>query len=235
MLRMQYHGVRSGLPYGCDFDLESPWPRIDSRVTELETEPARTGLDNALKALLASAARVAVLRVFLLDPTRAYYQRQIEAATGQPLRAVQRELDRLTAAALLYRREEGNRAYYQVDTEFPLFPELRALFLKSANDRDALRGAAAVDPAVRLCLLSADGCHALVVGAGARRPAIRAAGSIAVESMSGDEFSEALRTKRELLEPWLSDGIDLLGRREDVVWRRIEDAGYTVQKGEGVP
>lgn len=204
-------------------------------MTDVETESIQAGLENALKVLMASAARVAILRVFLLDPTRAYYQRQIEAATGQPLRAVQRELDRLAAAALLYRREEGNRAYYQVDTDFPLFPELRALFLKSASDRDALRGAVAVDPAVRLCFLSADGDHALVVGVGSRRPAVRAAGCIAVESMSGDDFSETLRTKREILDPWLRDGIDLLGRREDVIWRRIEDAGYTVRKGEGVP
>lgn len=192
-------------------------------------------METALRALLTSSARVAVLRVFLLDPTRAYYQRQVEAATGHPLRAVQRELDRLTAAGFFYRRDEGNRAYYQVDTDFRLFPELRALFLKSASDRDTLRGTVAVDPTVRLCFLSADGARALVVGVGARRPAARAAGSIAVESMSGDDFSETLRTKRETLDPWLRDGVDLLGRREDVIWRRIEDAGYTVLKGEGVP
>ena len=195
----------------------------------------KADMEAALKALLSSSARVAVLRVFLLDPTRAYYQRQVEMATGHPLRAVQRELDRLTAAALLFRRDEGNRAYYQVDTDFPLFPELRALFVKSAPGRDALRGAAAVDPSVRLCFLSAGGDRALVVGTGGRRPVIRAAGGVAVEAMSSEEFLDALRWRRESLEPWLKDGVDLLGRREDVIWRRIEDAGYAVRKGEGVP
>jgi len=65
-----------------------------------------------------------------------------------PLRAVQREVDRFTRAGLLFKRVEGNRAYYQVNMEHPLFPELRALVIKTAPPALQLRGAAALDPAV---------------------------------------------------------------------------------------
>ncbi|HNT86687.1 MAG TPA: hypothetical protein PKL84_02385 [Candidatus Hydrogenedentes bacterium] len=188
-----------------------------------------------MAAIFTSTARVAVLRVFLLDPTRAYYQRQIEAASGHPLRAVQRELDRLMAAGLLYRRDEGNRAYYQIDPDFPLYAELRALMLKTASSRERLRGIAASNAAVRLCFLSADGARALVVLGGAARPALDALPGIEIEMLTSDEFIEALRMNRAALDPYVRDGCDLLGRREDVIWRRIEEAGYTVRKGEGVP
>jgi len=37
------------------------------------------------------------------------------------------------------------------------------------------------------------------------------------------------------LNPYLVRGADVLGRREDVIWRHIAAAGYDVKKGEGVP
>ena len=99
----------------------------------------------------------------MVDPFREYYQRQLEAVTGLPLRAVQRELTRLTAAGLLYRRSEGNRVYYQVDTDFALFPELRSLILKAAPPLEGFRASLAGNPAVRLAFLSGDGDRVLVV------------------------------------------------------------------------
>lgn len=199
------------------------------------TETRQKAPETALAAIFTSFARVAVLRVFLLDPTRAYYQRQVEAASGQPLRAVQRELDRLTEAGLLYRREEGNRAYYQIDPDFPLYPELRALLLKAASPAEVLRSIVAMDASVRLCFLAGDGARALVVGAGAVRPALPEVRGIAIETLTSNEFLDALRRNRAALDAYLREGCDLLGRREDVVWRRIDEAGYTVRKGEGVP
>ena len=44
-----------------------------------------------LEALFTSTARVEVLRLFLLDPHRAYYQRQIEAARVALTRLMKRE------------------------------------------------------------------------------------------------------------------------------------------------
>lgn len=196
---------------------------------------------SALGAIFASQARVAVLRVFMLDPARAYYQRQIEAATGVPIRGVQRELERLGRAGLLFRRVEGNRTYFQADMEFPLFPELRGMVLKTAAPPELLRAAAALDPAVRICLLHPDGDRALIVHDGAAAALrLRPPAGIALELMEAGAFAAALQGggrpgAAALVELYLRQGADLLGRREDVLWRHIEAAGHAVRKGDGVP
>jgi DNA-binding transcriptional ArsR family regulator len=190
---------------------------------------------HSLSLLFASSARAAVLRALLIDPHPSYYQRQLESATGMPLRAVQREVDRLTRAGLLFKRVEGNRAYYQVNVEHPLFPELRALVLKTAPAALRLRGAAALDPAVRLCVLSEARDRALVVCRGGRRPALESSG-IALEVMSSESFLQALAEGGAgPVESYLREGSDLLGRRDDVLWRHIEAAGHDVRKEPGVP
>ncbi len=187
-----------------------------------------------MTTLFASGARVAVLRVFLVDPRRAYYQRQLSQATRLPIRAVQRELDRLTAVGLLYRRNEGNRTYFQVDTEFPLFPELRAMVLKAVGPMERLRGTLSVMPAVRLAFLDESGTRVLLVPHPGEHIDWKPPAGLAAECLNSEAFREALANRDSLLDPYLTRGVDLLGRREDVLWRRIEAAGYSVAKGEGV-
>lgn len=189
----------------------------------------------ALLAIFASEARVAVLRVFMLDPLRAYYQRQIEAATGLAIRAVQRELERLTAIALLYRREEGNRTYYQVDIQYSFFPELRGIILKMSDPADRIRGLLALEESVCLAFLNEGEGRVLIVTTGGKRPSLAEPGAFALDVMSSEEFTRALSADARSLDMFLVQGVDLLGRREDVIWRRIEAAGYAVKKGKGVP
>lgn len=184
--------------------------------------------------MFASVARVAVLRLFLLDPKRAYYQRQIERVTGLPIRAVQRELDRLASAGLLYRHIEGNRTYHQVDLQHPLFPELRSMVLKAAKTEDVIRGLAASDDAVRAAFLSPTESRVLLVTHGTRRPAFNVPSPFTLEVMPSDEFETALRERPDRLERFLDWGVDILGRRDDVIWRRIEAAGHNVNKAKGV-
>jgi DNA-binding transcriptional ArsR family regulator len=191
--------------------------------------------NGSLSLLFASSARAAALRALLLDPHPSYYQRQLESATGMPLRAVQREVDRLTKAGLLFKRVEGNRSYYQVNMEHPLFPELRALVMKTAPPELRLRGAAALDPAVRLCILSGSRDRALVVCRGGRRPALESPG-IVLDVMSSETFLQALAEGGGAsVETYLREGSDLLGRRDDVLWRHIEASGHDVRKEPGVP
>jgi predicted nucleotidyltransferase len=92
-----------------------------------------------LELLFSSAARVKVLTLLLTNPESRFYQREIQALTGLPVRAVQRELARLEALGLLQRTTEGNRTYYGVDREFFLFPELKGLVLKTAGLGSFLR------------------------------------------------------------------------------------------------
>ena len=89
-----------------------------------------------LEALFTSAARVQILRLFLLNPGSRFYQREVERETGQPIRAVQREVKRLEDIDLLRREEDGNKVYYQVNAAHPLVPELVALFARACGPRE---------------------------------------------------------------------------------------------------
>ena len=86
-----------------------------------------------LELLFSSSARVKILTLFLLNPVSRFYQREIEGLTGLPIRAVQREVQRLETLGLLQGAAEGNRVYYQVNREFFLLPELRSIILKTAG------------------------------------------------------------------------------------------------------
>lgn len=188
-----------------------------------------------LQALFSSAARVAVLRTFLLDPGRAYYQRQLEAATGIPIRGVQRELDRLASIHLLYAHKEGNRTYYQVDTEHLLYADLRNLVLKTSGDIDRLRAGLALDPAVRLAFVRPKEREVLVVLAPGGSAQFDDVSGFTFDVVSSEFFAKRLAERPESLGEFLKHGEDVLGRREDVLWRRIEAAGFDVKKGRGVP
>lgn len=92
-----------------------------------------------LEQIFSSQARVAIMKLFLLNPDDRYYLRQAASLTGQPVRAVERELARLEAVGLLFHTLDGNRKYYQVDKECPIFPELKSMFLKTVGLGDVLR------------------------------------------------------------------------------------------------
>lgn len=190
---------------------------------------------DTITTLLSSGARAAVLRVFMLDPRRAYYQRQLEKATGLAIRGVQRELDRLVSVELLYRRMEGNRAYYRVDMQFPLFPELRGMILKTGDAVDRLRGELAMCEGVRLAFYGGPAKWVFVVSDGPDAVDVPLPEGVELTTMSSDAFLKALAEDRGSLKQYLEGGEDLLGRRDDVIWRRIEQAGFAVNKMEGVP
>jgi predicted nucleotidyltransferase len=92
-----------------------------------------------LEELFSSQARVAILKLLLLNAGDRYYLREIASLTEQPVRAVQRELPRLERIGLVTQTADGNRKYYQVNRECPIFPELKAIFLKTVGLGDALR------------------------------------------------------------------------------------------------
>jgi hypothetical protein len=188
-----------------------------------------------LAAFFGSAARVAVLRVFMLDPTRGYYQRQMSTVTGVALRGIQRELERLEKAGLLFAHREGKRTIYQVDMEFPLFPELRAMVLKTSDDVDRLRGVLALDAGVRIAILRPAEREVLVVATPGGTPNTEGCGDFKLKVMTSDGFVKRLSEKRESVAKYLTGGEDLLGRRNDVIWRHIGSAGFEVQRRAGVP
>lgn len=91
-----------------------------------------------LERLFSSRARVSVLKLFLFNPDDRYYQRQISALTNQPIRGVQREVEKLEKVGLLSKSKEGNRIYYKTNRACPIYEELKRILFKSAGIAEAL-------------------------------------------------------------------------------------------------
>jgi len=81
------------------------------------------------------------LVLLLLNPETSFYQREISALTDLPIRAVQREVERLQTLGLLTSFTRGNQVHYQINRDFFLFPELKNIFLKTVGLTALLGGA----------------------------------------------------------------------------------------------
>lgn len=92
-----------------------------------------------LEVLFSSRVRVKLLEVFLSDPSGQYHSRELARLTGERQNAVWRELQKLEEAGLLHAESHGNRKDYSLCREYPLYPELRRLILKSKGYQPALR------------------------------------------------------------------------------------------------
>lgn len=86
-----------------------------------------------MEKLFSSKARVEIMKLFLFNPHDSYYQSQISFLTRQPIRAVQRELERFTSIGLITRSVQGNRSYYKINTKCPIFGELKSIFFKTVG------------------------------------------------------------------------------------------------------
>ena len=93
-----------------------------------------------LDALLPKT-RQAILAAMLPQPARSWYLADLALHLGVPSSSLQRELKALVDAGILTRRRDGNRVYFQPDSDCPFMPELQGLILKTAGLADVLRSA----------------------------------------------------------------------------------------------
>ena len=98
---------------------------------------------HGITALFASATLGELLYLFMLEPAREYYQRELQRLTGGHLRQLQRDLERLQQSGLVTGRAHGNRMYYRAVPAHPAFVDLRAAVMKTMGLGDELRDALA--------------------------------------------------------------------------------------------
>ena len=84
-----------------------------------------------LEALIPSNTRVKLLTLFLLNPEREYYIREIVRMCGENYNAVRRELANLESFGLINGQKKGNQQYYAVNRDFFIYDELQKIVLKT--------------------------------------------------------------------------------------------------------
>lgn len=103
--------------------------------------------------LFSSRTRARIIAAFALRPGERLYLREVSRLIKADVRAVKQELDRLERLGFLKGEPSGNRRYLEVNREFPLYPELKAIALKTIGLGEALRGALARTPGIRLAFV----------------------------------------------------------------------------------
>ena len=94
-----------------------------------------------LRKLFSSRVRVEILSVFLMNPERELYLREVERLTGEDYKNVSMELRNLEEIGLLSSRNEGNLKYFSLNKEFVIYEELKSIFIKTKGAVGILREA----------------------------------------------------------------------------------------------
>ncbi|MEA2088822.1 MAG: hypothetical protein U9O55_03225 [Patescibacteria group bacterium] len=99
-----------------------------------------------LEQLFNSKIRVKLLRLFLANPNKQYYIRQLTRLLDSQINSVRREIDNLVSIGILsaasnfeqkkknenaVKKGKSQRKYFQVNINFDLYLELRSLILRS--------------------------------------------------------------------------------------------------------
>jgi predicted nucleotidyltransferase len=82
---------------------------------------------------LFPGVRQEILAATLLAPAKSWYLSELAAHLETSPSSLQRELEALAGSGILERKQDGRRTYYRAQTASSVFPELRALFSKTAG------------------------------------------------------------------------------------------------------
>ena len=94
-----------------------------------------------LSNALFTKTQQAVLGLLFSNPDMSYHFRGIVRQVGIGQGTVQRELQRLTEAGIILREQRDLQPVYRANKDCPIFPELRALVVKTMGVSIALRDA----------------------------------------------------------------------------------------------
>jgi predicted nucleotidyltransferase len=88
-----------------------------------------------------SKIRQDLLTIFFTNPSQKYYLRELQRILGYSAGSIRRELLRFQEDNLFNTQRVGNLLYYSVNTDHPLFKELKSIVSKTVGVEGSLREA----------------------------------------------------------------------------------------------
>jgi hypothetical protein len=83
-----------------------------------------------IETLISSKTRIKLLMKFFLNSNTVSYLRGLESEFGESSNAIRVELNRLEQANMLRSYTEGNKKYFQANSQHPLFGEIHNILRK---------------------------------------------------------------------------------------------------------
>lgn len=104
-----------------------------------------------IDALFGSKTRVKLLHLFLSNPGRAFYVREITRKIDEQINSVRRELANMLNVGIIKSENSNNRLYYEVSQEYVHYEPLREIFVAATAESKALKEVESVgDWSIRL-------------------------------------------------------------------------------------
>jgi DNA-binding transcriptional ArsR family regulator len=190
---------------------------------------------NQLRPLLISKTRAKLLAVFLNNPGKIFYVRELVRMVGEQINAVRAELSRLEKAGMVTSEPRANRKFYGFRKDYLFQPELLEMIAKASglggdiiterNKLGKIKFAALTTGYIRRRPVGAADVDVLVVGnvvlpqlAALVKKAEDAIGrEINYTVMSEDEFTFRKRRKDPFVMKILGElGVVLIGDKEEM-------------------
>lgn len=86
-----------------------------------------------LEHLFSSKTRLKLLTLFLRNPEKRFFVRELTRQLDERINSIRRELENLSKIGLLTDSREEKKRYYQVNKNFNYYQELRSLILKAST------------------------------------------------------------------------------------------------------
>ncbi len=92
-----------------------------------------------IDALFGSKTRVKLLHLFLSNPGRAFYVREITRKIDEQINSVRRELANMLSVGIIKSENSNNKLYYEVNQEYVHYESLRQIFVDTTPESKALK------------------------------------------------------------------------------------------------
>jgi hypothetical protein len=103
-----------------------------------------------IDALFGSKTRVKLLHLFLNNPNRAFYVREITRKIDEQINSVRRELANMLSIGIIQSDSSNNRLYYEVNQNYIHYEPLKAIFGDNSLETSQAAPVAATDWSKRL-------------------------------------------------------------------------------------
>jgi DNA-binding transcriptional ArsR family regulator len=81
--------------------------------------------------LFGSKTRVKLLALFLSNPGHAFFVRELTRKIDEQINSVRRELLNLKSLGIVTSQDKKGKSYYEINTKFEFYPELKKIFSKT--------------------------------------------------------------------------------------------------------
>lgn len=81
-----------------------------------------------IDALFGSKTRVKLLHLFLNNPGKAFYVREITRLIDEQINSVRRELANMLEVGIITSKNTDNKLYYEVNQRYEFYPPFRVMF-----------------------------------------------------------------------------------------------------------